>query len=230
MFSDLFGVQAKRKRMLAQTASGPLQDYYSTPFPEPVSSIRDVRFAVLDFETTGLEVSQAHLISLGLVEIENLGIRLASTWYEIIKTSRDLPENSTVIHQITDDMVRRGLDIKQTFERLLGRLKGHVLIAHHAKIELGFLKKVCRELYQQDFLIPVIDTQQLARRQLQRNQVAIKENTLRLFNLRDRYNLPSYKAHNALSDAMTTAELFLAVVADLYPNLDCKLRDLVMKK
>lgn len=230
MLSGLFGAQAKRKRMLAQVTSGPLKEYYSTPFPEQASSIRDVRFAALDFETTGLEISQAHLVSLGLVEIENLGIKLASTWHEIIRTSRDLPENSTVIHQITDDMVRRGQDIKQTFDRLLVRLKGHVLIAHHAKIELGFLKKICKELYQQDFVIPVVDTQQLAKRQLQREQVTIKENTLRLFNLRDRYNLPSYKAHNALSDAVTTAELFLALVSELYPGLDCKLKDLLVKK
>ena len=64
---------------------------------------------------------------------------------------------------------------------------------------------------------------------LQREQVTLEKNSLRLFNLRERYKLPAYKAHNALSDALSTAELFLALMADLYPGLDCRLKDLLTK-
>ena len=91
-------------------------------------------------------------------------------------------------------------------------------------------RTICNEFYGQDFVIPTIDTRQLAERQLRREQVVLKENSLRLFELRDRYELPAYKAHNALSDALSTAELFLALVADLYPSLNCRLRDIVLKK
>ena len=37
---------------------------------------------------------------------------------------------------------------------------------------------------------------------------------LRLWNARTRYGLPVYKAHNALTDAVATAELYLAQVAE----------------
>ena len=48
---------------------------------------------------------------------------------------------------------------------------------------------------------------------------------LRLFNLRPRYNLPRYKAHNALSDAIATAELFMALAAEMAPGgHNCELR------
>jgi len=36
---------------------------------------------------------------------------------------------------------------------------------------------------------------------------------LRLHALSERYNLPRYSAHNALSDALAAAELFLAQVS-----------------
>lgn len=230
MWSELFGINRKRKQLLGQTSTGILHDYYTEPFADLDLTLKEAPFVVMDFETTGLDIQHDHVISVGIVEIKNLGIKLDTAWHEVIKTERDLPEQSTVIHQITDDMVLQGVEIKEALGRILARLKGRVLIAHHAQIELGFLNKICREIYNQDFLIPTIDTQLLAKRQLQREQTVLKANSLRLFNLCDRYKLPSYKAHNALSDALSTAELFLAVVADLYPNMDCRLKDLVLKK
>ncbi|MGD8925202.1 MAG: exonuclease domain-containing protein [Thioalkalispiraceae bacterium] len=230
MWPELFDINRKRRRMLEQVGMGPLHDYYDVPFPASKLQIKDVPFVVLDFETTGLDLQNDHLVSLGMVKINNLGIDLDTAWHEIIKTKREMTQQTTVIHEITDDMVGQGMEIKNAFAHLLTELKGHVLIAHHARIELGFLQKISKTLYGTDFIIPVIDTQLLASRLLQRSQDFLKEGALRLFNLRERYHLPVYKAHNALNDALATAELFLALVSDLYPNLDCKLKDLLSKK
>jgi DNA polymerase-3 subunit epsilon len=59
----------------------------------------------------------------------------------------------------------------------------------------------------------VIDTQVLAHRTFERRQIPFKASDLRLYSLGNRYNLPRYGAHNALSDAMAAAELFLAQAA-----------------
>jgi len=230
MWNQLFGIQRTRERLLEQSSPGALRDYYAEPFPELKTNIKQAPFVALDFETTGLDIKNDHIVSVGSVEIINLGIKLNTAKHEIIKTALDMPQDSTVIHQITDDMVLHGTDIKDAFDKLLASLTGRVLIAHHAKIELGFLNKICLDLYQQNFVIPTVDTRQLAERQLKREQVVLKENSLRLFELRNRYKLPAYKAHNALSDAMSTAELFLVLVAELYPNLNCRIKDLVLKK
>lgn len=98
---------------------------------------------------------------------------------------------------------------------------------HHAQLELGFLNKICQNLYQQGFHLPIVDTEVLARRQLQRRGASIQSGALRLFNLRKRYHLPEYSAHQALSDAIATAELFLAQAAESCPKLNCKLKQLV---
>ena len=49
-------------------------------------------------------------------------------------------------------------------------------------------------------------------------------------NLRPRYNLPQYKAHNALSDALATAELFLAMADNLYPEKPIPLGEFLSKR
>lgn len=227
MWSTLFGNEAQRKRLLKHTPAGPLHEFYSHAFPDPKTPINDVPFVVLDFETTGLDIKKHHIVSIGLVEIKQLGILLNTTWHQLVKTSHDMPQDSAVIHQITDDMVAQGLEFAQAMAELLPKLQGKVLIAHHAPLEYGLLNQACQALYQQRFVMPTVDTLVLGKRRLQRQHEVIHEGALRLFNLRERYNLPVYKAHNALSDALATAELFLALVNDLYPALNCRLNDVL---
>lgn len=220
-------LRAWRRRHLARTLpDGPMRDFYSRPLPAQRSGFAEVPFAVLDFETTGLDIKVDHVISLGYVSITNLGINLDSAWHEVIATPRELPEQSTVIHGLTDDRVAQGMPLERVMPDLLEHLAGKILVAHHAAIELGFLRRICHTLYGAPLHIPFLDTRELARRHLRRQPVAPEEGGYRLFNLRRRFGLPAYTAHNALYDALSTAELFLALLCELYPNLDGRLRDL----
>jgi DNA polymerase-3 subunit epsilon len=58
----------------------------------------------------------------------------------------------------------------------------------------------------------MLDTLKIERRKIQQMQQHTQPDGLRLFNFREKYNLPRYKAHNAMQDAISTAELFLAQV------------------
>jgi DNA polymerase-3 subunit epsilon len=54
----------------------------------------------------------------------------------------------------------------------------------------------------------------VAKRRLDKRDVAYDPSELRLSMLRQRYHLPDHYAHNALNDAIATAELFLAQISD----------------
>ena len=62
--------------------------------------------------------------------------------------------------------------------------------------------------------MPVVDTERLARQWFERRDKPFSPRDLRLSNLRARYNLPRYPAHNALNDALGCGELFAAQVAE----------------
>jgi len=51
---------------------------------------------------------------------------------------------------------------KKEMPILLERLAGKVMLVHNARIEQGFINKICQTLYGCDFVIPTIDTQALA--------------------------------------------------------------------
>ena len=104
------------------------------------------------------------------------------------------------------------MGIAAMMDLLLTEMTGKVLVAHHHHIESGFLQQVSHNLYGHALPMCVVDTLLLEKQRLQRLNRPIEPNQLRLFNLRDQYHLPRYHAHNALEDALATAELFLAQI------------------
>lgn len=225
MFDALFGYNYTRRKLLKRTNSTVMQEYLSNPFPEKNELINNIDIVSLDFETTGLDIAKDKVISIGTVNIGQLAVNLISSSHQLIKTNKQLPESSVVIHHITDTQITNAMSIENALPTLLNKLSGKVMLAHNAKIELGFINEMCQELYGSSFIIPVIDTQYLAKRSFDRQSKAFKSNELRLFNLRKLYNMPAYKAHNALMDAIATAELFLAMVSKISSNKNAYLRD-----
>lgn len=210
--------------MLEDAPEGAISEYLSAPLIDRSTDIHAVPLLSLDFETSGLDASKDHIVSAGYVAIEDGMIQLSTARHELVKLGGSLTEQSVVIHKITDDDVSAGLPLDEVVGNLLHALAGKIMVAHHAKIELTFLTQACQKLYGVSPRFPVIDTMRIAKRWLERRNKEIEQGDLRLFNLRKRYGLPMYQAHNALSDAIATAELLQAQIGhmDSSQNLPLK--------
>jgi DNA polymerase-3 subunit epsilon len=218
MLTRFLSKESQRKRALKLVTSGVLHDYLSTPLVDKHTLCEELVIVALDLETTGLDPKKDKILSYGFVEVQHMTVLLANSGHQLISIEEEIPEESAVIHQITDDQAATGIPLDEAMPRLLKQLAGKVMLVHYASIEQNFLDAACRRLYGAPFVIPIIDTLVLARRQFERRNHTFQPGNLRLFNLRPQYNLPNYKAHNALSDAVATAELFLAMATDMFPN------------
>lgn len=203
----------RRRWRLRRTPPGPLRDYLEHPFPAARADYRDVEYLAIDLETTGLDAQRDLILSIGYVTVHGTSVDLSTARHRVVRIDRAIPEESAVIHQITDDQMARGSEVSEVLEELLETLAGKVMIAHHASVEQGFLSNACKACWGRTLLARVVDTQVLALRTLERRQIPFKPSDLRLYALGNRYNLPRYGAHNALSDALAAAELFLAQAA-----------------
>ena len=203
----------QRKRMLARLPDNPLREFYSTPFPSATQDCHHTEFVALDLETTGLKPDQDVILSIGFVNLHGQQIDLSSAEHHLLCPNRAIPEQSAVIHCITDDQAAGGANLEEILPHLLHQLAGKVMIAHYAAVELNFLDRACRQLYGAGFTIPVVDTQRIAKRSLERRNQAIRGSDLKLAECRRRHGLPHYRMHNALSDALAAAELFLVQMA-----------------
>lgn len=172
---------------------------------------RDVNFLVVDGEMSSMETDTGELLSLGWVPIRRGRILLSEAQHVLFQTKGSVGD-SAVIHQIRDCDLNNGLSLEDATGNFLQAAEGSVLVFHHAKLDLAFLNKISRHLYNAPLLLPVVDTLDIDLAMLKRRDVPIKKGALSLQGCRQRYYLPQYPAHNALMDAVATAELLLAQI------------------
>jgi len=220
LFNWLLSHEIQRKCLLKKVPNGALKDFLSVPFPNKNSLVNELTILSVDFETTGLNAINDKLLSVGFVEIVNQQIKLNTSYHQIINTEKELDASNVIIHKITDKQKSQGKPLKVVVEKLLQALAGKVMLVHFARIEKQFLKQACLKLY--GFYPPllIIDTLALAKRKLDQRDIAYDSSELTLSSLREKNGLPEHFAHNALNDAIATAELFLA--QDSHPNLALK--------
>jgi len=228
LLSWLLGYESKRKQLLKKAPSGALRDFLSVPLPDLQTPIDKVNILAVDFETTGLDAKQDKLLSVGFVTLKQQQISLNSSYHQIIKTKDQLQESNVIIHHITDSQKEQGKALATVVETLLQALAGKVMLVHFARIEKQFLTQACLELYGMAPVFPMIDTLALAKRRLDKRDVAYDPSELRLTNLRQKFKLPDHHAHNALNDAIATAELFMAQMSKANKGGTVILKDVLL--
>ena len=219
-----FSLNSQRKKLYNKAPSGALKDFLAVPFPNSNALLQQTPILSVDFETTGLDAVQDKLLSVGFVSMKNNKIELASCYHQVINTKQKLKTDNVLIHQITDREKEQGLPLQTVVENLLAALAGKVMLAHFSRIEKQFLRQACLEIYGIAPIFPIIDTLVVAKRRLDKRDIGYDPSELRLSNLRKRYQLPEHYAHNALSDAIATAELFLAQVSEIGGYQESKLK------
>jgi DNA polymerase-3 subunit epsilon len=228
LLSWISSYEAKRKRLLKKAPKGALFDFLSIPFPALNTPVEQVDILSLDFETTGLDPKLDQLLSIGFVPISKGQIKLNSCFHSIIKNGLLLDKSNVVIHHITDSQKNEGEMLVTVVEKLLKALAGKVMLAHYSSIEVQFLRQACLKLYGIAPVFPVIDTLVIAKRYLDKRDLPYDPSQLRLSNLRHHYKLPEHRGHNALNDAIATAELFLVQLANQHRSSKLILKDIVL--
>lgn len=189
-----------------------LRDFYSSQLPLLEKTVGEANYLALDLEMTGLSVQEHHVLSVGWVPISNREIDLRESRHLLLETSHEVGESAT-IHGIRDMDLSDAIPIEIALRDFLESAHGRILVFHHARLDTAFLSKLSQALYQTALKPFLADTMQLEHKRLLRREVPIKKGDLQLAACRRRYNLPDYRSHSALIDALSTAELFLAQTA-----------------
>ncbi|MAM88650.1 MAG: DNA polymerase III subunit epsilon [unclassified Hahellaceae] len=160
----------------------------------------------VDLEMNSLDPETGAIVSIGAVGIEDGEVCLSTASHWLIEATESVGE-SAIIHGITDTERRSGVTLAQALTELQAVAADHVLIFHHAFLDLRFLEAALDRLGLQPLDAPHIDTMKLEQRRLERSGQPLPHDSLLLSQCRQRYDLPVYPAHNALHDALSTAEL-----------------------
>lgn len=196
-----------------------LHRYYAGGVVSGDTPIINTPLVAMDFETTGMNAAVDDIVSIGLVpfSLHRIFCRESAHW--LVKPSQALTEGSVVIHGITHSDINAAPDLEVILEALLTAIKGRILVVHYRHIEREFLARALLERLGEAIEFPVIDTMSIEQNVLRRRQGLVDRllkrspGGLRLGDCRERYGLPHYHAHHALTDALATAELLQAQIA-----------------
>jgi len=202
---------AVRKR-LASKANVPVVIEFIKALPDLSRAFECSELLAVDLEMTGLDAKEHEIISIGWVPIIRGEIKLAQARNLLITPSKSVGDSAT-IHGIHDRDLADAMSLEQALETLLVALKGKVMVGHHVSLDVAFLRQAAKCIYHHSLPFSAIDTLQIEAARLARQGEHFDKQLLRLNNSADRYGLPSGDAHNALGDALTTAQLLLAQVA-----------------
>lgn len=95
--------------------------------------------ACVDLETTGLHAAGDRITELGLVRIDAEG--RFERWSSFVDPERSIPPEITALTGIDNDMVAAAPTFHGLRDELLERLDGHILAAHNARFDTGFLRQ-----------------------------------------------------------------------------------------
>ncbi len=162
--------------------------------------ISNMRYVVLDLETSGLDPARSEIVEIGAVKIEKG--RVVDEFQSLVKPRKGMSRISERITGITDEMLKNHPPIEEVLPRFLNFLGDSIIIAHNASFDYRFMRYWVREITGQDFERPYIDTLALSRALLTMSSYSLDKVAAKL-------NMESFKHHRAMDDARVTAKIFL---------------------
>lgn len=184
------------------------------PLPEPGPIADDTPLAalpmlVLDTETTGLDVKNDRVLSVGAVRMVGERVFRNVTFHQLCNPNRPIPPATTRIHHITDDDVIDAPEFAEIWRNCLPLLEGTVMVGYNIPFDIAMLRRESRQAgipWQEP---PFLDILLLA--------VALIDDleNARLDGLTDYLGVEIHDRHNALGDSLMEAE----TLACLLPRL-----------
>ncbi|MGA8217009.1 MAG: exonuclease domain-containing protein [Solirubrobacterales bacterium] len=185
---------------------------------------REAAYSVVDLELTGLDPSIDEIASFATVGISGGRIRVRDSVHHLVRPRR-MPGPETIrIHGLRRADLEAAAPLDRVLDELLAALTGRVLVAHVAGIEESFLSAAL-EAHGLHLRNPIVDTAPLAAELSRRRQGPLSRALAKLSpgprrrpglsGLARSLGLPVHRPHHADGDALTTAQVFLALATHL---------------
>jgi DNA polymerase-3 subunit epsilon len=169
----------------------------------------------LDLETGGLDAKHAPILAIGMVPVRSGTIRLREAYRTLVRPEGGpaIAPGSVKAHQLVPSELEEAPTMAEVLPEVDRRIREGVLLVHHGAIGLAFLRREYRRARLAWPSPPVVDTEHLLLRhaRLRDPHLVRDQGPIDLVAARAEHGLPEYQAHDPLSDAVATAELFLAL-------------------
>jgi len=187
------------------------------------NSYEEIRFVVLDTETTGFDYEKDRILCIGAVAIKNNKIQVSDSFEVYVK--QDVFNKETVkIHGIRRDGTEVKVSEEEALIQFLEYLDDAIIVAHHTKFDMTMINKALRRIGGGTVRSKQLDTNFIHKKIATTDHF---KKTHSLDELCTIYNVKKHDRHTALGDALITAYLFLKLTYKYKKNNVLNLDDLI---
>jgi DNA polymerase-3 subunit epsilon len=191
-----------------------LAAWQALPAPPPDQPFDNSRCVVVDVESSGLNLRRDHLIAIGAVAVANGRVQLNDNLEIVLQQEQVSAKDNILIHGIGGTAQREGVPPADALLDFLDYLGKAPLVAFHVAFDETMIRRAMKAFLGLDFRHAWVDLAYVApalHPQLARRYRSL-DDWMGLF------RIGNYARHNALADALSTAELLLA----LRPQLEVR--------
>jgi DNA polymerase III subunit epsilon len=170
---------------------------------------RAARLVAVDIETTGLDPKTDEVVSFAAVPIDGGRVVAGRAVRGLVRPSSPPPGSSIEIHGLRAADLEAAPPAEQALAPLAAALRGRVPIAHAAWVERSFLRPLGVGMPRR-----VLDTAVMWRA-LCIERGGGDPGWRALSEVAGELGLPAHRSHEAEGDALTTAQVFLALATHL---------------
>jgi DNA polymerase-3 subunit epsilon len=163
----------------------------------------------VDLETTGATATADRITEIGIVEVDEQGVR---EWSCLVNPGTPISGFIERLTGISNAMVAEAPPFEDVAAEVKERLEGRLFIAHNARFDYGFLKNEFKRAGH-EFRATVLCTVKLSRKLFPQHA---KHN---LDSLIERHDLTVSSRHRALGDARLIHQFWGRVQAEVEPEL-----------
>ena len=173
--------------------------------------IDEVRFVVLDIETTGLNIKKDKILSIGALTV--IGNELdVNKSLEVYVEQENLNYGTIPIHGIINNS-GESLNEDESVKLFLEYAGDSILVGHNINFDISFINQILKKKFNDSLRNKSIDTFNLYHRISKGERIT--KNQSSLDGLCKTFNIPASDRHTALGDAYITAILFLKFLSRL---------------
>jgi DNA polymerase-3 subunit epsilon len=177
------------------------------------AAIDDIRFVVLDTETSGLDPKRDRLITIGAVAVQGGDILLNDSFEVLLRVAYNA--SSVTVHGITCDEAIDGLEELEALEQFLPYLRDGVIVGHHIGHDIQALNVACERNFDLTLRNRSLDTMDLMLH-LKADGAFDKHDPMpqgfSLDALCEMFGIPAHDRHTAGGDALLTARIFIRLL------------------
>ena len=201
------------------------KNYINTFTNKLSENINEIRFVVLDTETTGFNFKEDRILSIGAVTILNNSIDITDSFEVYVEQEKFNPK-TVEIHGLLKQGPLIKVNEQEACEQFLQFLGNSIIVAHHAHFDVTMINYALKRLGLPKLKNKVLDTGTLYKATRLTSNLIDKEKNYTLDDLANSLNISLQDRHTASGDAYITAIAFMKIVSKLKKNKDLKINHL----